>query len=227
MSSAKKHILFTKFLSDHRKALLEQKIQVTEVKALEPIALPLTEAPELRDWIIVSSPHALESVQELMGNGWGKTAKWGCVGFRSRDKVSDFDIQPVIKADNAKELVTKLPDHGSALYLCGKDRTSTIEDYMGENDWDLSVVETYWTQPTHPKVNFEDFDAVVFFSPRNVDSILRHNSWPNDKIAMAIGPTTAQALRDHGIEPTIVPESPDVLLLIQHYLEYIENGTAK
>lgn len=227
MSDAKKHILFTKYLSDHRKMLLEQKIEVTEVKALEPITLPLTDAPIEKEWILVSSPHAIEAVQELIENGWGKDAKWGCVGFRSRDKVAKLGLEPRIKADNAKELVAKLPESGSALYLCGKDRTSTIEDFMGENDWDLAIEETYWTQATHPKVDFNAFDAVVFFSPRNVDSVLRHNDWPADKTAMAIGPTTAQALRDHGIEPTIVPDSPDVLLLIQHFLEYTENGTSK
>lgn len=223
----KRHILYTKHLSEHRKELLEQKVEVTEVKALDPVVLPLADPPAEKEWIIVTSPHALEAVEEFISKGWGNTSKWACVGFRSRDKVQELGLETTIKADNAKELVQRLPNSGVALYLCGKDRTSTIEDFMGENDWDLSIEETYWTQATHPKVDFNLYDAVVFFSPRNVDSVLRHNDWPKEQVALAIGPTTAQALRDHQIEPSIIPDSPDVLLLTQQYLDTLDNGTTE
>lgn len=221
------HLLFTKSLSEHRRKLLEQKVQVTEVMALDPVMLPLIEAPEQREWAIVSSPHALESIRELLENGWGREMKWACVGFRSRDVLTDLGIDAVIKADNAAELVQRLPSEGSALFLCGKDRTPTIENYMNENNWDLHLIETYWTQATHPHVDFTKYDAVVFFSPRNVDSMLRHNDWPENGVAIAIGPTTARALRERNIEPAIVPDKPDVLLLTQLYLENSNYGSSK
>ncbi|KAB2807065.1 uroporphyrinogen-III synthase [Phaeocystidibacter luteus] len=223
----KPHILYTKVLSDHRRSLLEQMVEVSEVIALDPVTLPIADMPEVEEWVIVTSPHALESAQEYIQRGWGKDARWAAVGFRAKDKLEELGIEAEIKADNARALVDRLPKVGSALYLCGKDRTSTIEDFMGSYEWDLEILETYWTQPTHPQVDFNQYDAVVFFSPRNVSSVLKHNDWPSHKPAIAIGPTTAQALRDHGIEPMIVPDSPDVLLLTQQYLEQIENGTTE
>lgn len=225
--SEKKHILYTKPLSDHRRDLLEQMVEVTEMKALDPVVLPIAERPEEREWVLVTSPHALETMKEYIEQGWGAKSKWACVGFRSRDKAAELGIEVEIKADNAKALTGRLPKEGEAIYLCGKDRTPTIEDFMGTHNWELTILETYWTQPTHPHVDFTLYDAVAFFSPRNVESMLRHNPWPADKPALAIGPTTAAKLVEHGIQPLVVPETPDVLLMTQHYLEIQSNGSTE
>lgn len=228
MSANQQRILFTKPLSEHRKALLEQMVEVTEVKALEPVLLPISELPEPKEWIIVTSPNALESIRTLLQQGWGKDSKWATVGFRSHEKIGEFGIPTTIKANHGKDLVSKLPESGSAQYLCGKDRTPAVENYLSANDWDFETIETYWTQATHPQVNFDNFDAVCFFSPRNVTSVLRHNEWPESGTdALAIGPTTAEALEKEGITPLVVPDTPDVLLLTQHYLELKAHGSSK
>ncbi len=223
--SSKKHILFTKVLSEHRRDLLLQMIDVSEVKALEPVPLPQVEQPEESDWVLITSPYALITMKQYIESGWGANSRWACVGFRSREKAAELGIHVEIKADSAKELVKRLPSSGNATYLCGKDRTPTIEDFMGKNDWELNILETYWTQPTHPQVNFKDYDAVAFFSPRNVKSMLKHNSWPARVNALAIGPTTAEELVNNNIQPTAVASYPDVLLLTQQFLETQENGT--
>lgn len=226
--SRQPRILFTKPLSDHRRTLLDQMVEVSEIRALEPVLLPVSELPETADWVFVTSPHALESVRKLLANGWGRKAKWATVGFRSQEKIADFGFEVMIKAHHAKQLVSRLPKMGSAIYLCGKDRTPTIENYLSENDWDFTVVETYWTQATHPQVDLSAFDAVAFFSPRNVDSVLRHNAWPNEGVkALAIGPTTGQALINKGIEPEVISEVPDVLLMTQQFLEIRSNDSSK
>lgn len=225
--SPKPRILYTKPLSEHRRQLLEQMVDVTEVKALDPVLLPIIEMPEAPEWILATSPHALVAIREHIENGWGKNARWATVGFRSRDMLEELGLHAEIKADHAQDLIKRLPNAGTALYLCGKDRTNTIENFMHTNEWQLEVLETYWTQATHPQVDFNEYDGVVFFSPRNVDSVLRHNEWPSNGFAMAIGPTTAKALTDQGIEPQIIPDSPDVLLLTQQFLEIQKNGSSK
>lgn len=225
--STKPHILYTKPLSDHRQALLEQMVDVSLVKALDPVMLPVSDMPEAAEWIIVTSPHALTSVREAIEHGWGANSKWACVGFRAQDLFEEMGIQATIKEGNAKALIKRLPKSGSAIYLCGKDRTPSIEDFMGNHDWELTILETYWTQATHPHIDFSQYDAVVFFSPRNVLSVLKHNHWVDGVAPLAIGPTTAEAMRKEGIEPLIVPESADVLLLTQQYLEYLQNGTTE
>lgn len=225
--SEKPHILFTKVLSEHRKTLLEQMVRVSEVNALDPVQLPIIEMPEAPEWIIITSPHAIESVRTHLENGWGKDAKWATVGFRAGDKVSELGISPTLRAEHARALTERLPESGTALYLCGKDRTSYIEDYMSSHDWEWQTLETYWTQATHPQVDLNEYDAVAFFSPKNADSVLRLNEWPENGFAMAIGPTTANALRERGIEPKVVPSSPDVLLMTQQFLEIHRNGSTE
>lgn len=224
----KPKVLFTKPLSDHRRTLLEQMVDVTEVKALDPVLLPVSEMPEPAEWIIVTSPNALESVRDYLNQGWGKDAKWATVGFRAQEKIAEFGLETTIKANHAEDLISRLPACGTAQYLCGKDRTPAVENYLSENDWEFDIIETYWTQFTHPKVDFTEYDAVAFFSPRNVDSMLRHNHWPESGIvALAIGKTTAAALHNSGIEPLVTPDVPDVLLMTQQYLQILADGSTK
>lgn len=223
----KPHILYTRQIGDDKKKLIDPLVKWTEIKALEPVPIPVPEPPQPEEWAIVSSPNALTSIRKYMDKGWGAKAKWAVIGYRAAELLLGMGITPALRADNAGELVRVMPAKGKAVFLCGKDRTPTIEEYLDKSEWNYFALETYWTQPTYPHVNLRDFDVVAFFSPRNVESILRHNVWPEGVIAMAVGQTTAQALRDRGIQPLWVARRPDVLYMTQEFLEKLSHGTTK
>lgn len=55
-------------------------------------------------------------------------------------------------------------------------------------------------------------DAVAFLSPSAVIGWM-HSRTTDDLVTGAIGATTARTMREHGVEPDVVPTSPDLVLL--------------
>jgi uroporphyrinogen III methyltransferase/synthase len=68
-------------------------------------------------------------------------------------------------------------------------------------EWPLVAIEPIEGPPLHA----ESYDWVVLTSRHGVDELLRRLAGPLPRVAV-IGPGTAEALREHGVEPALVPK---------------------
>lgn len=217
--------LITRPLSEGDDYAIPEGIVPQFVHALQIVSLPNLQLPAPAPMMIVSSPNALYAIEHLLHDGWGSEAQWACVGKRSAKWIKNQGFTLTWFAESAEELCEQLPTNiEHAQLFCGKDRRMVIEQFFAQNRMRLDVHEVYWTQQTFPNVKLDEYDAVFFYSPRNVESMLRGKTWLKGPIAVAIGNTTGDALKEKHVEPIVVAASPSTEEMINAYLKYEQNG---
>ena len=131
----------------------------------------------------------------------------------------------------AADLIPVIKKHKKERYIfpCSDLRTDDLPSYMSKSGIFYSEMVIYHTIPNDLS-GIEDinYDLIAFFSPSGVHS-LRKN-FPNfeqksTRIA-ALGPTTAQAVRDENFILDIeapLPEAPSMIGAIEKYIQHADN----
>jgi uroporphyrinogen-III synthase len=131
----------------------------------------------------------------------------------------------------AQDLIEILKKHKNEKYLfpCSDIRKDDIPNFLSENDFQWSEAIIYRTVASDLS-DLEDvyYDILAFFSPSGIHSLF--TNFPdfkqkNTRIA-AFGPTTAKAVRDHGLTLDIeapLPNAPSMTGAIELYIKKANN----
>lgn len=110
------------------------------------------------------------------------------------------------------------------LYPCSNIRKNDIPDFMAANNLDFTEAVIYKTVASDlSDLSEVKYDCIAFFSPSGISSLFINFpdfKQENTRIA-AFGPTTAQAVRDAGLELDIeapMPNAPSMTGAIEQYI---------
>ena len=164
------------------------------------------------DWVVFTSARAVHYARvSLIGGpriasvGPATTAAIECEGGR-------VDVEPEMHdaASLCRELIERRGIAGRrVLFPCSDLALPTVVDLLGEAGAEVTRLVVYRTVPAGclPDAAAEPCDAVVFLSPSAVHAFAVLGGDLAAAPAVAIGPTTASALRDRGVEPKVAPTS--------------------
>jgi len=127
----------------------------------------------------------------------------------------------------ASDLFDVLKKHKSEkfLYPCSNIRKEDIPEFMRENKFDFAEATMYKTVASDLSDLAEvKYDCIAFFSPSGINSLFVNfpDFKQNNTRIAAFGPTTAQAVRDAGLELDIeapMPNAPSMTGAIEVYIQ--------
>jgi uroporphyrinogen-III synthase len=111
------------------------------------------------------------------------------------------------------------------LYPCSNIRKNDIPDFMAANNLDFTEAVIYKTVAADLSDLAEvKYDCIAFFSPSGISSLFINfpDFVQNNTRIAAFGPTTAQAVRDAGLELDIeapMPNAPSMTGAIELYIQ--------
>lgn len=111
------------------------------------------------------------------------------------------------------------------LYPCSNIRKNDIPDFMHENNLNFTEAVIYKTVAADLSDLAEvKYDCIAFFSPSGISSLFINfpDFVQNNTRIAAFGPTTAQAVRDAGLELDIeapMPNAPSMTGAIEVYIQ--------
>jgi len=112
-------------------------------------------------------------------------------------------IGTAAQASALAELIIARQSYPSVAFFCGDQRRDELPLVLREQGITVEELVIYATEPSPAELPFTP-DAVMFFSPSAVDSFFSRNDPGPGVVCIAIGPTTAAALRDHSPDLTII-----------------------
>lgn len=193
------------------------------------------------DGIVMTSPRSVEAVAQAWGadegsdsicSKWTEEKRCYVVGEMTALKVKEmlgWKSSNVIgsEAGNAASLAVIIGENekpgSKLLFPCGNLKRSELEDGLKRDNIELEAVVCYETKPREDfhKILANDndgnfFDFVVFFSPSGVKSAFKAllNTCPGSKV-IAIGPTTAESLKEKGCPDVLIARKPNALGIVQ------------
>ncbi|GAB2551337.1 uroporphyrinogen-III synthase [Rufibacter soli] len=132
-----------------------------------------------------------------------------------------------IGGKTASDLFEVLKKHKNEkfLYPCSNIRKEDIPEFMRANGFDFTEATMYKTVASDLSDLAEvKYDCIAFFSPSGISSLFVNfpDFKQNNTRIAAFGPTTAQAVRDAGLELDIeapMPNAPSMTGAIEVYIQ--------
>ncbi|MBN9382860.1 MAG: uroporphyrinogen-III synthase [Chitinophagaceae bacterium] len=180
---------------------------------------------------IFTSGNAVEAVAGLLQQqGMPGQLPWKifCISGATRRQVQEQFGEETIAgtAPSAEQLagVILQPQHrhypGTYFFYCGDLRRRELRDKLyKEAAIYLNEYIVYHTIQT-PQIVTGHYDGIAFFSPSAVESYFSVNTPPPATTVLAIGNTTADAIRTHCLNPVIVSTVPEQRILVQQMIDY-------
>jgi len=236
-------ILSTKQLLPHLKQDMAQRgVEVIEQDfiAIQPI-LTAEKNKEVMSWVnhpgklgvVFTSRHALNSIEQHIQKAaeaiWSLPAEWKvfCLNGATKNALLTrlWEHQVAATASSAAELADKIIEDGSfkeVVFFCGNRRRDELPDLLTANGITVKEVVVYETIDT-PKIATGHLDVVLFFSPSGAKSFFMANQLEKETACIAIGETTAQALRQYTGNRVIVSEGASQDMMLISALFYLQN----
>lgn len=104
------------------------------------------------------------------------------------------------------------------VHLTTKDRIQEFEKVLNQNHIEYSFLEVY-SKTKNPQI-VSGFDAIVFFSPSQVEAFLTYNVLNPNMVAFCIGHTTGNYLKDKTFIRVVVSEKPTIEHIINSILAF-------
>lgn len=170
--------------------------------------------------LVASSPRAARAVRRVFDEAGALHAAWAdrpvyVVGPKTASRFDDLGLEARgAETGDAAHLASFIADDapgGRLLFLSGSRRRDTLPDGLRAADVAFDELVVY---ETHLR---SDLDLpppsrrrwLVFFSPSGVEAVQRAEAGPlSGYSCAAIGPTTAEALRDAGVGRVAVAQTP-------------------
>lgn len=175
---------------------------------------------------IITSQNGVVSLLKNFGKEIVAQATWKiyCIGFATQEKIKTYFTKSTI-VDTGKDINTLsdkmiLSDNDKFYFLGSSIRQQYWIDKLKQNH---KQVQEYWVYDTllkSKKIDCNDYQAIVFFSPSAVDSFFLLNFIPQHIIFFAIGNTTAKAIQKYGKSDVIISSKPtleNLFIDIQKY----------
>lgn len=176
--------------------------------------LPFT-LPENFDVVFFSSPRSVDYF--FSENQINSSFKIACLGSGTAAIIQAKNLTPDFVGQHSgnpeevgKEFSQWLGDR-TVLFPVAKHSNETILKTISDNQ--KMVVRCYETILVEKGVNQHDF--YVFTSPSNVVSFLKSNTFPESAQLIAWGTTTANKMREFGLEPSAVLKESSESALVE------------
>jgi uroporphyrinogen-III synthase len=171
--------------------------------------------------VVFTSAHAVKFV-----SGWLKQKPdWLIYCIRNETRIAVLNwFGPEVNckfASNALFLSRLMISEGvkNALFFCGDQRLDILPDNLRNNGVELNELIVYDTRLKPVKVK-EVPEIILFFSPTAVRSFFSMNEISSGTTVIAMGATTAEALKQHTVHPVIISPEADKTYVVNMALDY-------
>ena len=226
-----KTILFTNEVSAQALAfaaqlelnVLVQPMIATKLRLHEKNAILSEVKNDTAEAWIFTSKNAVQYfllLKDLLPNYTSK--QFYAVGNKTAEPLINEHISVHIPAkEYAADLAEMIASHSikSALFWCGNLRREVLPDYLKAQNIFLKELVVYDTIP-QPKKITAHYDAIAFLSSSAAESFFSANTVSATIPLFAIGETTLQNLKKYTSGNIIIPEKPEVNLLLQQIQKY-------
>lgn len=237
MRQDKRNILVTRPLSG-------QQLEYARILGLEPIIEPaldfefpdywdgvlkvINENPK-SDWVFTSA-NGVRALKTLIKNGLQvrPEVQIFAVGSKTKEALEALGLEAKIpKTQDGSHLADLIIAEGkinSVIYFHGNLSRGELNDKLRSKDIDVLEVEVYRTNIKPVSLPENPIQAVLFYSPSAVEGFKQGHGFEGDLPALfAIGPTTAEALRNETDEGVEVADSPDTKELLKTVADHLFN----
>jgi uroporphyrinogen III methyltransferase/synthase len=189
-------------------------------------------------WVVFTSVNSVRAIWEKFGEfGLDSRAFSGvrvaCVDAATAESVRRFGIVPDMVSERPEMSVGLLDgfpefddvfDPVDRVLLPRADiATETLAEGLRERGWEVDDVTAYRTVRASPPeaaireaIKSGGFDAVCFTSASTVRNLVGIAGKPHARTIVAcLGPKTAETAREFGLRVDVLPERPDVSLLVE------------
>jgi len=138
----------------------------------------------------------------------GKQTAEGLSNTILPQKSTATDLAKLIIENNEKKVI----------FICGNKRREDLPEYLKSFNVEVKEVHVYQTINLNKTLNLHSVDGLAFMSPSAVYSLSENNGF-NGLPCFAIGPTTAQALKNEG-QDCIISNNTDARSIVEVAREY-------
>jgi uroporphyrinogen-III synthase len=171
--------------------------------------------------VVFTSAHAVKFVSRWLK----QTPDWTIYCIRNETRIAVLnwfgsDIKCKF-ATNALFLSKLMISEGvqKALFFCGDQRLDILPDNLRNNGIELNELIVYNTLLKPEKLD-EPPEIILFFSPTAVKSFFSMNEISSGTTVIAMGTTTAGALKQYTEQPVIISPEADKTYVINMALDY-------
>jgi len=183
------------------------------------------------DWIIFTSANGVEKFFErlkIYGLDARALNKVAAIGAATAEKLSNFGIIADVVPENfvAESLAASLKDFVAdkkVLLARAEVAREILPETLKNFGAKVTIAPIYKTIPEIPaQIDFNTIDLITFTSSSTVENFFAaYGVAPLQKIkSAAIGPITAQTLKDFGVNPAVIAEKFTINGLIEAIKDY-------
>lgn len=240
MRQDKRNILVTRPLSG-------QQLEYARILGLEPIIEPaldfefpdywdgvlkvINEHPK-SDWVFTSA-NGVKALKALIKNGMQvrPEVQIFAVGSKTKEALEALGLEAKVPAtqdgSHLADLIIEEGKINSVIYFHGNLSRGEVSAKLRKQDIEVIEIEVYRTRIKPVSLPRNPVEAVLFYSPSAVEGFRQGQGFEGDLPALfAIGPTTAEALRnetDSGVEIADSPDTKELLKTVADHLFNKEN----
>jgi len=228
MSDGRVTILSTASLPFERIKNIPSSVDIQVIPFIEIIQRPGAELiPLINAYaseklnVVFTSAYAVKFV-----SGWLKQKPdWLIYCIRNETRIAVLNwFGPEVKckfASNALFLSRLMISEGvkEALFFCGDQRLDILPDNLRNNGVELNELIVYDTRLKPVKLK-EPPEIILFFSPTAVKSFFSMNEISSGTTVIAMGTTTAEALKKYTEYPVIISPEADKTYVLNMALDY-------
>jgi len=188
---------------------------------------------ESRDWVVFTSRNGVDACFDLLARDGGDARRFGgakvaAIGPKTAARLIGFGIRPefvpedFVAEEVAAGLLARTAPGDRILVFGAQEMRDVLPRTLRDAGRDVDVVAAYKTSPVDdpnlPRAA-EESDVWTFTSASTVRGFLANVPGAGDlaqeRTVACIGPVTARAARDAGLEPDVVAERYTVEGLIE------------
>jgi uroporphyrinogen-III synthase len=185
------------------------------------------------EWIAVLSTNGARALlQALNGVGLPRSCRVAAVGQATADALGEGGLEVTLVGDGSGGAalagqISEAVDPAQLLVVAAQEGRQELAEELGAVGWRVTSVAGYATVATEvtkqDRASLLDADVVVVASPSAVGSFRALGPSPDqDQSFVAIGETTAAALREAGLAEVIVAEAPTDVALAEAVVRAVQ-----
>ncbi len=228
------------------------KALIVPMIAVQPLPMAEAHLAMLRklnqfDWLVFTGASAVEMfhlwLEKAMIRELPATLRVIAVGEKTAAAVRAYGwhVEALAERASAEGVVATLLRQGAGrdtkiLFPRAREGRELIPQELEKVGAKVVVLPVYRTAPATPKnlavlhirLREKNIDAITYTSPSAVQQffhLLPLSEWPilREIYLAAIGPTTAAAIREHGLRASVMPETTAAAALIEAVAEYLNS----
>jgi len=182
------------------------------------------------DWIFTSS-NGVKALEELMKAGLQvrPEVQLFAVGSKTQEALRDLGLDAKIpRTEDGKHLAELIISEGksnSVIYFHGNLSRDEMTERLADDGIEVIELEVYQTIINPVYMPEDPLSGILFYSPSAVEGFDRGTGFDQELPPLfAIGPTTAQALKEKTDQHVEIAKQPDTEVLLRTVSDYIFNS---